>query len=109
MAGTAAAVALLFFPLFDVATYISQYSGDFEMPFADSVRWQLLLATVLVASATWSPWARISWAGTVHLARSLIRERSTGMIPGRTKELAIAVVIAAAGVWLILSSFTPTR
>ncbi|MGW0590108.1 hypothetical protein [Streptosporangium sp. NPDC002607] len=108
-AGTAAAAALLLFPLLDVATYTSQYSGDFQTPFADSVRWPLLLAAILVASATWSPRMRISWAGTVHLARSLIRGQSKSMIAGRTKNLAVAVVIAAATVWLIVSSFTPTR
>ncbi|MEV1248955.1 hypothetical protein [Nonomuraea sp. NPDC049750] len=101
LAGTAAATALLLFPLLDVATYISEYGGDWEIPFADSIRWPLLLAAVLVASAVWRPWVRISWAGTAHVARS--------MIGGRTKELAVAAVIVAAGVWLVVSSFTPTR
>ncbi|MEV0195905.1 hypothetical protein [Nonomuraea sp. NPDC050691] len=109
LAGAGAAAALLLFPLLDVATYISQYSGDFEMPFADSVRWQLLLAAVLVVAAAWSPSVRISWAGTVRLARSMIRGRPEVLFPGRAKDLAVAVVIAAAAVWLIVSSFTPTR
>ncbi|WP_433514894.1 hypothetical protein ACQP2T_04305 [Nonomuraea sp. CA-143628] len=105
VAGTAAATALLLFPLLDVATYIS----DLEITLAESVRWQLLLAAVLVAAAAWRPRPRISWAGTVHLARSMIGGRPKGMTLGRTKELAVVVVIAAAGAWLIVSSFTPTR
>ncbi|MFG6202056.1 hypothetical protein [Nonomuraea sp. JJY05] len=109
MAGAAAAAALLLFPLLDVATYISQSGGDFEMPFADSVRWPLLVSAVLVTSAARSPRVRISWAGTVHQARSMIGERSKGALPGRAKELAVAAAIAVAGIWLIVSSFTPTR
>ncbi|WP_431894517.1 hypothetical protein [Nonomuraea sp. bgisy101] len=109
LAGTAATAALLLFPLLDIATCASQYSGDFEISFADSVRWPLLLAAVLVASAAWSPEVRISWAGTVRLARSLIRGQSKDVLPGRVKELAVAAVIAVAGIWLIVSSFTPTR
>jgi hypothetical protein len=109
LAGTTAAAALLISPLLDVATYTSQSSGDFPISFTDSVRWHLLLAAVLVASATWSPRVRISWAGAVHLARSMIRGQSKGMIPRRTKDLAVAVAITAATVWLIVSSFTPTR
>ncbi|WP_165781394.1 hypothetical protein [Streptosporangium minutum] len=108
-AGTAAAAALLLFPLLDVAMYTSWYGSDFQTPFADSVRWHLLLAAVLVASATWSPWMRISWAGTVRLTRDMISGQLKGMIPGRTKVLAVAVVIATATVWLVVSSFTPTR
>ncbi|MEU7836825.1 MULTISPECIES: hypothetical protein [unclassified Nonomuraea] len=96
-AGIAAAAALLLFPLLDVATY----SDDLEIPFAESIRWPLLLAAVLVASAALRPWVRISWTGTVHVARS--------MIGGRAKQLAVAAVIAIAGIWLIVSSFTPTR
>ncbi|MBT2234910.1 hypothetical protein [Nonomuraea sp. NEAU-A123] len=109
LSGTAAAAALLLFPLLDVAMYISQDSGDFELPFADSVRWQLVVATVLVAWAAWSPRVRISWAGIGRLARSMIRGQSKGMISGRAKNLAVAVAIAAASVWLVVSSFTPTR
>ncbi|MEU7898447.1 hypothetical protein AB0B45_36995 [Nonomuraea sp. NPDC049152] len=109
LAGTAAAAALLLFPLLDVATYAGQYSSDFEMSFADSVRWPLLLAAALVASAAWSPGARISWATTVRLARSMMRGQSKDVLPSRAKELAVATVIAVAGIWLIVSSFTPTR
>ncbi|MEU7748388.1 hypothetical protein [Nonomuraea sp. NPDC049158] len=97
VASTAAAAALLLFPLLDVATY----SGDLEILFTDSIRWPLLLAAALVASAAWRPSVRISWAGTIHLVQS--------KIGGRTKNLAVVVVIAAAGIWLIVSSFTPTR
>ncbi|MFI7133926.1 hypothetical protein ACIBQ1_50185 [Nonomuraea sp. NPDC050153] len=104
LAAAAAAVALLLFPLLDVATYISRSGSDFEMPFADSVRWPLFLAAALVTSATRSPRVRISWAGTVRLARSI-----KDVVPGRAKELAVAAVIAVAGIWLIVSSFTPTR
>ncbi|WP_327108170.1 hypothetical protein [Nonomuraea glycinis] len=104
LASTAAAAALLLFPLLDVATY----SSDF-LPFVDSVRWPLLVAAVLVVSAVRRPRVRISWAGSVHLARSVISERSKNMSPGRTRDLAVAVVIVAAGIWLIVSSLTPTR
>ncbi|MFD0888275.1 hypothetical protein ACFQ08_27360 [Streptosporangium algeriense] len=107
--GTVAAAALLLFPLLDIATYIDRRGGDFPTPFADSVRWPLLLAAVLVASATWIPRPRTSWAGTVHLARSLARGQSKIVVIGRTKDLAIVVVIAAAAVWLIASSYAPTR
>ncbi|MFD1539349.1 hypothetical protein [Nonomuraea guangzhouensis] len=107
--GTAAAASLLLLPLLDVAMYVGQDSGDFELSFADSVRWPLVVAAVLVAWAAWSPWVRISWAGTVRLARSMIRGQWKGMVPGRAKDLAVAVVIVAGGVWLIASSFTPTR
>ncbi|MFI6602752.1 hypothetical protein ACIBHX_41420 [Nonomuraea sp. NPDC050536] len=109
LAGTAAAVALLLFPLLDVATYATQYSDDFQMLFLDSVRWPLLVAAALVASAVWSLRVRISWAGTVHLSRSMIRGQVKGVIPGRAKDIVVAGVIAAASVWLIVSSFTPTR
>ncbi|MEV4251141.1 hypothetical protein AB0J63_48100 [Streptosporangium canum] len=107
-AGTAVAAALLLFPLLDVLGYVRWYGSDFQMSFADAVRWNLLLAAVLVASAAWSPRVRISWAGTVRLARGMKRGHSKGMIPGRTKDLAVAVVIVAATVWLVVSSFTPT-
>jgi hypothetical protein len=73
------------------------------------VRWHLLLAAVLVASAVWSPRQRISRAGTVRLARHLIGGQSKDVIPGRAKNLAVAVMIAATAVWLVVSSFTPTR
>lgn len=109
VAGTATAVALLLFPLLDVATYASQHSDDFQILFLDSVRWPLLVAAALVASAAWSLRARISWAGTVHLARSMARGHLKGVIPGRAKDIVIAGVIAAASVWLIVSTFTPTR
>ncbi|MFI6452466.1 hypothetical protein ACIBF6_12985 [Streptosporangium amethystogenes] len=104
-AGTTAAAVLLLFPLLDIVSYVRWYD-DFQTSLIDSVRWPLLLAAILVASATWS---RISWAGTVHLARHMIRERSKDTIPGQAKHLAIATVIAATTVWLVISSFTPTR
>ncbi|MGJ6966413.1 hypothetical protein ACSDR0_31335 [Streptosporangium sp. G11] len=108
-AGTAVAVALLLFPLLDVVEYIRWYGEDFQTPLVDSVRWHLLLAAVLVASAVWSSRQRISWAGTVRLARHMIRGQSKDVIPGQAKNLAVAVVIAATAVWLVVSSFTPTR
>jgi hypothetical protein len=100
----AGATALLLFPLLDVATY----SSDF-LPFTESVRWPLLVAAVLVASAGRSPRSRIPWAGTVRAARGAISERLKSMSPGRTRDLAVAVVIVAAGIWLVVSSVTPTR
>jgi hypothetical protein len=101
LAGTA---ALLLFPLLDVATYNSDF-----LPFTESVRWPLLVAAVLVASAGRSPRSRIPWAGTVRAARGAISERLKSMSPGRTRDLAVAVVIVAAGIWLVVSSVTPTR
>ena len=44
--GLLAAAGLLLFPLLDVATYSSD-----SLPFVDWVRWSLLVAAVLVASA----------------------------------------------------------
>jgi hypothetical protein len=73
------------------------------------VRWRLLLAALLVASAAWHPRVRISCAGTVHLARSMIRRQLIGMISSRTRDLTVAIVIVTGAVWLIVSSFTPTR
>ncbi|WP_326820130.1 hypothetical protein [Streptosporangium sp. NBC_01756] len=108
-AGSAAAVVLLLFPLRDVVAYVRWYGGDFQTSLVDSVRWHLLLAAVLVASAVWSPRQRISWAGTVRLTRHVIRRQSKDMIPGQAKNLAVAVVITATAVWLVVSSFTPTR
>jgi hypothetical protein len=101
LAGTA---TLLLFPLLDVATY----SSDF-LPFTDSVRWPLLVAAVLVASAVRRPHTRVSWAGTLQSARGAISERLKSMSPGRTRDIAVAAVIATAGIWLIVSSVTPTR
>ncbi|WP_440089367.1 hypothetical protein [Streptosporangium sp. LJ11] len=108
-AGTAVAAVLLLFPLLDVVEYVRWYGEDIQIPLVDSVRWHLLLAAVLVASAVWSPRQRISWAGTVRLARHMIRGQSKDVIPGRAKNVAVAVVIAATAVWLVVSSFTPTR
>jgi hypothetical protein len=108
-AGTAAAAVLLLFPLLGVVAYVHWYGGDFQTSLVDSVRWHLLLAAVLVASAVWNPRQRISWAGTVRLARHLIRGQSKDLIPGQAKNVAVAVVIAATAVWLVVSSFTPTR
>ncbi|WP_157594850.1 hypothetical protein [Streptosporangium amethystogenes] len=108
-AGTAVAAVLLLFPLLDVVSYVRWYDDDFQTSLVDSVRWPLLLAAVLVASATWIPRQRISWAETARLARHMIRERSKGTIPGQAKHLAIATMIAATTVWLVISSFTPTR
>ncbi|MFG2072278.1 hypothetical protein [Nonomuraea maritima] len=98
VAGTAAAAVLLLFPLLDVAMYISRHSGDFGMSLADCVRWPLLVAAVLVASATWSRQVRV-------LARSMTKQ----VVAGRAKGLAVAAVVAVGGIWLIVSSFTPTR
>ncbi len=109
LAGTATAVALLLFPLLDVATYAAQYSDDFQILFSDSVRWPLLVAAALVASAAWSLRVRISWAGTVPMARSMIRGQLKGVVPGRAKDIVVAGAIAAASVWLIASTLTPTR
>ncbi len=108
-AGTMVAAVLLLFPLLDVAEYVRWYGEDIQIPLVDSVRWHLLLAAVLVVSAVWSPRQRISWAGTVRLARHMIRGQSKDVIPGRAKNVAVAVVIAATAVWLVLSSFAPTR
>ncbi|MER6177804.1 hypothetical protein [Streptosporangium sp. NPDC001681] len=108
-AGTAVAAVLLLFPLLDVVAYVRWYDDDFQTSLIDSVRWHLLLAALLVASAVWSPRQRISWAGTVRLARHMIRGQSKDVIPGQAKNLAVAVVIAATAVWLVVSSFTPTR
>ncbi|SNT62461.1 hypothetical protein SAMN05216276_109117 [Streptosporangium subroseum] len=108
-AGTAAAAVLLLFPLLDVVGYVRWYGDDFQASLIDSVRWHLLLAALLTASAVWGPRQRISRAETVRLARNLIRGPSKDVIPGQAKNLAVAVVIAATAVWLVVSSFTPTR
>ncbi|NUW33448.1 hypothetical protein HTZ77_18725 [Nonomuraea sp. SMC257] len=107
--GSAAAAVLLLSPLLDIATYISQYGDEYPSSLADSVRWNLLLAAGLVTAAVWSPGTSVSWAGTVRLVRRLIRGRLSGTPPGRAKNFAVAAVIAAAAVWLVVSSFTPTR
>jgi hypothetical protein len=96
----AGATALLLFPLLDVATY----SSDF-LPFTESVRWPLLVAAVLLASAARRPRTRVPWAGTVHA----ISERLKSTDPGRARDIAVAGVIVAAGIWLVVSSVTPTR
>ncbi|WP_431933734.1 hypothetical protein [Nonomuraea jabiensis] len=54
-AGIAAAAALLLFVLLDIVTSTSLESDPFGLIFADAVRWHLLLAAVLVASAAWHP------------------------------------------------------
>ncbi|NUW46289.1 hypothetical protein [Nonomuraea rhodomycinica] len=107
--GSATAAALLLSPLLDIAAYISQYGDEFPSSLADSVRWNLLLAAGLVTAATWIPGTSISRAGTVGLVDRLIHARLRRTSPGRAKDLAVAVVIAAAAVWLVVSSFTPTR
>ncbi|MGP3964393.1 hypothetical protein ACTWPT_51380 [Nonomuraea sp. 3N208] len=109
IAGIAAAAALLSFILLDIVTYTSLESDAFGLLFAGSVRWRLLLAAVLVASAAWHPRVRISWAGTVHLARNMIRGQLKGVISRRTRDLTMAIVIVAGAVCLVVSSFTPTR
>lgn len=110
IAGIAAAAALLPFILLDIGvTYTSLESDAFGLLFAGSVRWRLLLEAVLVASAAWHPRVRISWAGTIHLARSMIRGQWKDVISSRTRNLSVAMVIVAGAVWLIVSSFTPTR
>ena len=103
LTGTATAAALLPLPLLDIATY----TGDFQEPLAESVRWHLLFAALLVAWATWSPRVRTSSTGAVRRMRG--RLPSKAEIPGRARHLTVALVIAAAAVWLIVSSFTPTR
>ncbi|MFF5108712.1 hypothetical protein [Streptosporangium sp. NPDC000509] len=108
-AGTAAAAILLLFPLLDVVEYVRCYDEDFQMPLVDSVRWHLLLATILVASAVWNPRQRISWAETARLARQMFHGPSKDRILGQTKKVVVAFVIAATVVWLVASSFTPTR
>ncbi|MEW1840222.1 hypothetical protein AB0392_19945 [Nonomuraea angiospora] len=108
-AGIAAAAALFLFVLLDIVTYTSLKSDPVGLVFADSVRWRLLLAAVLVASAAWHPQVRLSWAGTVHLARSIIRGQLKGLISSRTRDVAVAIMIVAGAVWLIVSSFTPSR
>lgn len=95
----AAAAVLLLFPLLDVAMYISRHSGT---SLTDYVRWPLLVAAVLVASATWSRHGRLS-------ARSMIRKKSKQVVAGRAKELAVAAVVVVGGIWLLVSSVTPTR
>lgn len=107
--GIAAAAALLLFVLLDIVTYTSLESDPFGLLFANSVRWRLLLAAVLVASAARHPQVRISWAGTVHLARSTIRRQLKGLISSRTRDVCVAITIVAGAVWLIVSSFTPSR
>ncbi|MFC5823395.1 hypothetical protein [Nonomuraea insulae] len=100
-AGVAAAAALLSFVLLDIVTYTSLEDDTFGLLFSGSVRWRLLLAAVLVASAAWDPRVRISWVGTVHLARSVISRW--------TRDLTVVFVIVAGAIWLIVSSFMPTR
>ncbi|MET7333339.1 hypothetical protein [Nonomuraea sp. NPDC005650] len=107
--GIATAAALLFFVLLDIVTYLSRESDPFGLLFADSVRWRLLLAAVLVTLAAWHPQVRISWVGTVHLARSIIRGQLKGLISSRTRDVAVAIMIVAGAIWLIVSSFTPSR
>ncbi|GAA2292414.1 hypothetical protein GCM10010149_45040 [Nonomuraea roseoviolacea subsp. roseoviolacea] len=98
--GSAIAAVLLLSPLLDLVTYMAQCGDEFPSLLADSVRWNLLVAAGLVAAAVRSPGISVSRAGAVHLVR-----RSWG----RAKDLAVVVVIAAAAVWLVVSSFTPTR
>ncbi|SDK74970.1 hypothetical protein [Nonomuraea jiangxiensis] len=106
---TVAAAALLLFPLLDLAAYLTYDSDDYELPFIDSVRWPLLLAALLVASTTWRTWTRTPRTRITRLAQSLIRRLSERMTPGLAKNLVVAAVIAAAGIWLVATSFTPTR
>ncbi|MEU8205105.1 hypothetical protein [Streptosporangium sp. NPDC049046] len=107
--GTAVAAVLLLFPLLDVAEYVRCYDEDFRMSLVDSVRWHLLLAAVLVASAVRNSRQRISWAETARLARQMFHGPSKDRILGQAKKVAVAVVITATVVWLVASSFTPTR
>ncbi|MEU4829655.1 hypothetical protein [Streptosporangium sp. NPDC023615] len=109
VAGSAAAVVLLLLALLDVMTYVDEYGSDFQSSLADAVRWNLLLAAGLVTAATWGPGTPVDGAGTTHRARLLIQAWSREAGRERTKHLAVALVIAAAAVWLVLSSITPTR
>ncbi|MGV9596822.1 hypothetical protein ACWDR1_09145 [Streptosporangium sandarakinum] len=107
-ADAGAAAALLLFPLLDIASYIDRCGGDFPVSFAASVRWHLLLAAILVAAAVRHPETRSSVTGVVGLAWRVARGREAAL-SGRARDLTVAVVVAAAVVWLVSSSFTPTR
>ncbi|GAA3423579.1 hypothetical protein GCM10018953_07620 [Streptosporangium nondiastaticum] len=107
-AGAVGAAALLLFPLLDIALYIDRCGGDFPTSFAASVRWHLLLAAVLVAVAVRYPETRSSGTGVVRLAWRVVRGQDA-VLSRRARDLTVAVVVAAAVVWLVSSSFTPTR
>ncbi|MFI7043486.1 hypothetical protein ACWDUI_16405 [Streptosporangium sandarakinum] len=107
-AAAGAAAALLLFPLLDIALYIDRCGGDFPTSFAASVRWHLLLAAVLVAVAVRYPETRSSGTGVVRLAWRVVRGQDA-VLSRRARDLTVAVVVAAAVVWLVSSSFTPTR
>ncbi|GAB2482497.1 hypothetical protein GCM10027187_57670 [Streptosporangium sandarakinum] len=88
--------------------YIDRCGGDFPASFAASVRWHLLPAAVLVAAAVRYPETRSSGTGVVGLAWRVVRGREA-VLSRRARDLTVAVVVTAAVVWLVSSSFAPTR
>ncbi|MEU6739986.1 hypothetical protein [Streptosporangium sandarakinum] len=107
-AAAGAAAALLLFPMLDIASYIDRCGGVFPASFAASVRWHLLLAAALVAAAVRHPETRSSGTGIVRPAWRVVRGRDA-VLSRRARDLTVAVVVAAAAVWLVSSSFAPTR
>lgn len=103
-AGLTSAAALLLFVLVVIASCVSLGTDVIEVLLADSTPWRLLLAAALVAAAAWYPPPRFSWPGTVRLARNLLRRPRA-----RTRYVTVTLLIAAGALWLIASSFTPTR
>ncbi|PRX68350.1 hypothetical protein B0I32_103311 [Nonomuraea fuscirosea] len=103
------AAALLLFVLVGIASYAGRDTDVLELLLTQSAPWRLLLAAALVASAAWHPRPRFSWTGTVHVTRSLLRGQLENVIPTRTRNALIALLIAAGALWLIVSSYTSTR
>ncbi|MEV0307486.1 hypothetical protein [Nonomuraea fuscirosea] len=108
-AGITSAAALLLFVLVGIASYAAHGTDVLELLLTHSAPWRLLLAAALVASAAWHPQPRFSWTGTVHVTRSLLRGQLENVIPTRTRNALIALLIAAGALWLIVSSYTSTR
>ncbi|MEV5889825.1 hypothetical protein [Nonomuraea fuscirosea] len=108
-AGITSAAALLLFVLVDIASYAGHGTDVLELLLIHSAPWRLLLAAALVASAAWHPPPRFSWTGAARVTRSLLRGQLNNLIPTRTRNALIALLIAAGALWLIASSFTPTR
>ncbi|MEV5495134.1 hypothetical protein AB0M50_07000 [Nonomuraea fuscirosea] len=108
-AGITSAAALLLFVLVGIASYAGRDADVLELLLTRSTSWRLFLAAALVASAAWHPRPRFSWTGTVHVTRSLLRGQLENVIPTRTRNALIALLIAAGALWLIVSSFTSTR
>ncbi|MEU8358986.1 hypothetical protein AB0C27_23515 [Nonomuraea sp. NPDC048882] len=103
-AGSTSAAALLLFVLVEIASCVSLGTDVFELLLTDSASWRLLLTAALVASAAWYPPPPFSWTGTARLARNLLRRPQA-----RTRYVIVTLLIAAGALWLIASSFTPTR